>query len=310
MAVTALAIDLVPEYDGDTAYADAVLDVALDTSAPLAVLASVPSAVDPVTAQRLRDNGIPVLEGMRSGLSALGHLADWPLSVDAPPVRVDAQRRQRWRDAVAAGPVAAFELLVDYGIPVVASRIAGCLDDALSAATGIGYPVALKTQGALHKTEVGGVILNLTDDDALRAAYGSMSAALGPHVSVDAMARPGVEVSVGFVHDDAFGPLLVVAAGGVLVELLGDRAVACAPVSEAGARRLLASLRIAPLLAGWRGAPAVDIDALTAVIAGFSQLAVELGDVLTAVEANPVIASPDGAVVVDALVIARSQKIE
>ena len=96
------------------------------------------------------------------------------------------------------------------------------------------------------------------------------------------MARPGVEVSVGFVHDDAFGPLLVVAAGGVLVELLGDRAVACAPVSEAGARRLLASLRIAPLLAGWRGAPAVDIDALTAVIAGFSQLAVELGDVLDA----------------------------
>src|SRR6478672_10691636 len=89
VAVTALAIDLVPEYDGDTAYADAVLDVALDTSAPLAVLASVPSAVDPVTAQRLRDNGVPVLEGMRSGLSALGHLADWPLYVDAPPVRED-----------------------------------------------------------------------------------------------------------------------------------------------------------------------------------------------------------------------------
>ena len=76
------------------------------------------------------------------------------------------------------------------------------------------------------------MVLDLTDDDALRAAYGSVSAALGPRVSVDAMARPGVEVSVGFVHDDAFGPLLVVAAGGVTVELLGDRAVACTPVSR------------------------------------------------------------------------------
>jgi len=310
VTVTALAVDLVPEYDGDTAYADAVLDVARGTDAPLAVLASVPSAVDPVTAQRLRDNGVPVLEGMRSGLAALGHLAGWPLSVDAPRVRVDAQRQQRWRDAIAAGPVAAFALLADYGIPVVAFRTAGCLDDALSAANEVGYRVALKTQGALHKTEVGGVVLDLIDDDALRAAYGSMSAALGPRVSVDAMARPGVELSVGFVHDDAFGPLLVVAAGGVTVELLGDRAVACTPVSQAGARRLLESLRIAPLLSGWRGAPPVDIDALTTVIAGFSQLAVELADVLDALEANPVIVSPRGAVVVDALAIARPQKIE
>ena len=306
VSVTALAVDLVPEYDGDTDYPDAVLDIAQDSTVPLAVLASVPSAVDPATAQRLRDNGVPVLEGMRSGLAALGHLANWPLFVDEPPVRVNEQRQQRWREHIAAGPVAAFELLVDYGLPVVASRTAGSLGEVLSAANGIGYPIALKTQGALHKTEVSGVILNLTDDNTLRAAYATMSAALGPQVSVDAMAHPGVEVSVGFVHDDAFGPLLVVAAGGVTVELLGDRVVACPPVSEPGARRLLDSLRIAPLLTGWRGAPPVDIDALTAVIAGFSQLAVELGDVLAAVEANPVIVSPDGAVVVDALVIARS----
>ena len=85
----------------------------------------------------------------------------------------------------------------------------------LAAANAIGYPIALKTHGALHKTEVSGVILDLTDDNTLRAAYANMSAALGPQVSVDAMAHPGVEVSVGFVHDDAFGPLLVVAAGGV-----------------------------------------------------------------------------------------------
>jgi acyl-CoA synthetase (NDP forming) len=303
VSVTALAVDLVSEYDGDTAYPDAVLDVAADSTAPLAVLASVPSAVDPVTAQRLRDNGVPVLEGMRSGLAAMGHLARWPLSVDTVPVRVDEQRRRRWRERLSAGPVPPFELLADYGIPVIASHPAGSVEEALTAARRIGYPVALKTQGALHKTEVGGVVLGLADDDALRAAYLAMSEALGPQVSVDAMARPGAEVSVGVVHDDAFGPLLVVAAGGVAMELLNDRAVACPPIGHAGARRLLDALRMAPLLAGYRGARSADIDALAGVITGFSQLAVELGDVLAAVEANPVIASPDGAVAVDALVV-------
>ena len=82
VAVTALAVDLVTEFDGDTAYADAVTDVAKHTDAPLAVLASVASAIDPPTADRLRHSGIPVLEGARSGLAALGHLARWPLPVD------------------------------------------------------------------------------------------------------------------------------------------------------------------------------------------------------------------------------------
>jgi len=119
------------------------------------------------------------------------------------------------------------------------------------------------------------------------------------------MAAKGVEVSVGFVRDDAFGPLVVVAAGGTLVELLGDRVVACPPVSQAGALALLDRLRIRPVLAGWRGAPAVDIDALAGVIVAFSEMAIELGDVLDAVEANPVIASPRGVIAVDALAQAR-----
>jgi acetate---CoA ligase (ADP-forming) len=121
-------------------------------------------------------------------------------------------------------------------------------------------------------------------------------------VTVEPMVAAGVEVSVGMVCDPAFGPLLVVAAGGTLVELLADRVVACPPVSQEGARNLLDGLRISPLLAGWRGQPPVDVDALVRVIVAFSQMAVELGDVLDAVEANPVIASSHGVVAVDALV--------
>jgi acetate---CoA ligase (ADP-forming) len=297
VGVTALAVDLVTEFDGDTAYADAVLDVARSTDAPLAVLASVPSAIDAPTAQRLRDNGVPVLEGFRSGLAALGHLVCWPLPVDRPGQPARSGRRI---------PKDAFELLTSYGIPVVQSRAAHSIGEALAAADEIGYSIALKTLGALHKSDVGGVVLNLADDAALSVAYTAMAESLGPAVTVQPMVANGVEVSVGFVRDDAFGPLVVVAAGGTLVELLADRVVACPPVSDAAARRLLERLRIAPLLRGWRGQSGVDVDALADVVVRFSEMAAELGDAFDAVEANPVVASPGGVVAVDALMIVRS----
>ena len=297
VAVTALSVDLVPEFDGDTAYADAVLDVAKLTEAPIAVLTSIASAIDPATAERLRDSGIAVLEGARSGLAALGHLASWPLPVDAGVVERDEARRAR----VLSG-MSPFELLAEYGVPVVDVRAAASADEAVAAADAIRYPVAVKTVGAEHKSDVGGVVLDVRDEHAVRAAYATMADALGPCVTVEPMAEAGVEISVGIVRDPAFGPLLVVAAGGTLVELLADRVVACPPVTGAGARGMLDGLRIRPLLDGWRGQPAVDIDGLTAVIVAFSQMAVEIGDAVDAVEANPVIASPRGVVAVDALV--------
>ena len=303
VAVTALAVDLVTEFDSDTAYTDAALDIAHLTGAPLAVLASAPSALDPTMVARLRSHHIPVLEGYRSGLAALGHLSRWPKPIPAAVGPIDTDRRQRWRERLAAGPIPPFELLADYGVSVAASTPGASLSAVLDAAHAIGYPVALKTAGGAHKTDVGGVVLGLPDDEALSAAYAAMADTLGPDVTVDAMAEGGVEISVGFVRDPAFGPLLVVAAGGVLVELLADRAVACPPLPHPEALRLMDALRIKPLLDGWRGSPPVAIDALAEVITGFSSLAEELGDVLDAVEANPVIVSPQGAIAVDALVI-------
>jgi succinyl-CoA synthetase beta subunit len=216
---------------------------------------------------------------------------------------VDFARQRRWIGRLAQGPVPAFDLLADYGVPVVHSSSAQSLAEVLSAAVAIGYPVALKTSGAAHKSDVGGVVLGLADDAALSRAYTVMADELGPAVTVDTMAGDGVEVSVGFVRDPAFGPLIVVAAGGVLVELISDRAVACPPLSQHEARKLLNRLRIRPLFDGWRGSRAFDIGGLVDVIVGFSSMAIELGDVLDAVEANPVIVSPSGVVAVDALII-------
>jgi acyl-CoA synthetase (NDP forming) len=273
----------------------------------------VPSAIDSATAERLRSNGIAVLDNARSGIAALGHLAGWPKPAAAAVADVDVDRQRRWSSRLAAADWSAhdgFALLADYGIAVTASDVANDVGEVLAAADQVGYPVALKTFGADHKSDVGGVVLGIADATALREAYREMADRLGPRVSVHAMAPAGVEVSVGVVRDPNFGPLIVVAAGGTLVELLADRAVACPPVTAAGALAMLRSLRIAPLLAGWRGAPPVDLDALAHAVHGFAQLATELGEVIDAVEANPVIASPAGAIAVDALVIPRDQKIE
>lgn len=168
--------------------------------------------------------------------------------------------------------------------------------------------MALKTTAVAHKSDVGGVVLNLTGPAALSAAYSTMTETLARrHRRRDGDA--GRRDLGGFVRDAAFGPLVVVAAGGVHVEVLGDRVVACPPVSPTLADELLNRLRIAPLLHGWRGQPPADIAALVRVVVGFSALAAELGDVLDAVEANPVIVSPTGAVAVDALTLPRAQKM-
>jgi acetate---CoA ligase (ADP-forming) len=159
--------------------------------------------------------------------------------------------------------------------------------------------------GVQHKSDVGGVALGLGDAEALRSAFEDIAGRLGPHVVVSPMAPPGVEVALGVVRDPQFGPLVLVAAGGVLVEVLHDRRLALPPVDARGARALIDRLRVRPLLDGLRGAPGVDVDAIAHAVSRLSVLAADLGEHLDAVDVNPLIASPDGCVAVDALVIPR-----
>jgi hypothetical protein len=120
------------------------------------------------------------------------------------------------------------------------------------------------------------------------------------------MAPDGVEVALGVVRDPTFGPLVLVAAGGVLVELLKDRRLGLPPLDRRAARRLIDGLKIRPILDGVRGAPAADVDALARAVSALATLASDLGDRLDALDANPVIVSPSGCVAVDALVIPRA----
>ncbi|HVF07495.1 MAG TPA: acetate--CoA ligase family protein, partial [Actinomycetota bacterium] len=160
--------------------------------------------------------------------------------------------------------------------------------------------------GVHHKSDVGGVKLELADADAVGEAYADVAGRLGSRVVVSAMAPPGVEVALGVVNDPTFGSLVLVAAGGVLVELLHDRILAFPPLDEARARPLIDRLRMRPLLDGARGAPAADMGSLAHAVSRLAVLASDLGDRLSALDANPVIVSPDGCVAVDALVLART----
>jgi succinyl-CoA synthetase beta subunit len=199
------------------------------------------------------------------------------------------------------------ELLAEYGISVAATRPAADVDAVAAAAEELGYPVVLKTGEPRfqHKSDVGGVVLGIGDAEQLVRAYADLAARLGPEVLVCQSVPAGVELALGIVADPELGPLVVVGAGGVLVELLADRRVALPPVSAGLAAGLLAELRVRPLLDGVRGAGPADLDAVIQAIRGLSELAIELGSHLEALDINPLICGPRGAIAVDALAIVR-----
>jgi acetate---CoA ligase (ADP-forming) len=251
-----------------------------------------------------------VLEDVSSGLRAFLHLFERrdarELPSLIPPDPVPRETVRRWREVLSTGEdlgeARTLEMLADYGVPVARSTAATGLQDVLDAARRFGYPVALKTTAASHKTELGGVTLGIRDEVALATAYREMSSRLGPSVTVQEMVEPGVEMALGVVHDPQFGPLVMVAAGGVLIETLGDRRLALPPLDEARASKLIDRLDVRPLLDGVRGAPPADVNSLARALSRLSLLAGDLGDLIGALDVNPVIVGSRGCVAVDALV--------
>jgi acyl-CoA synthetase (NDP forming) len=316
-AALALSLDLTTEPTPEASYTGLAVDAAAATTKPVAVIANLASAVDRSEAATLRAAGVPVLEGTPTGLAAVRHLLayrDFLAQPDDPALASPGGgARERWwrRLDEPERPLDEAEglaLLADWGIPVVAAEVAADLEGALAAAGRIGWPVALKTAapGIAHKSDVGGVRLGLDGPGPLAAAYADLAGRLGPRVLVQAMAGPGVELALGVVADPQFGPLVLVAAGGVLVEVVGDRRVALPPVGHRKALAMLDRLAVRPLLDGARGAPPADLDAVADAVARLSVLAVDLGDRLAALDVNPLVAGPDGCLAADALVVPAS----
>ena len=309
VGAVALAVDLVPEFDGDESYPRAVRTAAAATTKPVAVLAGLPAAIDQAAAAQLRKAGIPVLEGTRTGLLALRHLLDHATPPQPSP-GPELPRTPRCQALPAGGPEL-FALLREYGIPAARTEPAATRAAALAAAEAIGYPVVLKTAapGIAHKSDVGGVRLGLAGPAETSAAYDDLAARLGPDVLVSQAVPPGPELALGLARDPALGPLLVISAGGILIELFNERVVLLPPVTRPVVLAAIQRLRIAPVLAGARGQPPADLDAIAAAAESVSRLALDLGDAIEALDINPLICGPHGPVAVDALLIPRTSCI-
>jgi acyl-CoA synthetase (NDP forming) len=208
-------------------------------------------------------------------------------------------------------------LLQPHGVAAGHDRLVQSAGQAAEAASALGFPVALKIQSPdiAHKTEVGGVALNLADSAAVKAAYEAVTASVKKHkpgaviegMLVQKMAPKGHELVIGMVNDPTFGPIMMVGFGGVTVELFGDVAHAPAPLGVDEAKRLIRSLKSARLLEGFRGARPVDITPAAELLANLSQVAAANAGTIQEMEFNPVILHADGSglTIADALMILR-----
>ncbi|KAI3593812.1 Acyl-CoA synthetase (NDP forming) [Cupriavidus sp. U2] len=222
-------------------------------------------------------------------------------------------------DATALSEAEAMAWLAAAGVPVVPHGVAQHAEAAVDLAESIGYPVAVKicSRHILHKSDIGGVALNLRDADAVRAAFAQVRRAAAQArdaggnavpfegAIVAGMARGWGEIMVGVRRDPVFGLVALAGIGGTAVEIFRQMAFGLAPLSRQRARAMLTQSRAAALCSGHRGHPAIDLDAVADVLVNVSRAAAAIGDRLDTLEINPFIVGPDGLVAADAVITLR-----
>jgi acyl-CoA synthetase (NDP forming) len=241
---------------------------------------------------------------------SISALADIRLNVDEAKIEQllgEARAAQR----ATLSEIESKQLLEAIGIATAVAYPARSADEAAKVAARCGFPAVLKvlSPGAGHKSDVAGVVLNIRSESEAKEAFEricrnlaeKMPGARFDGVAVQRMADPGVEILAGIARDDRFGAMVMVGLGGVFVEVLKDTAARLAPVSERDARAMLAELRAAPLLHGYRGSAPVDVDSIASLIVKLSELAARRSEIAE-MDLNPVVAYPKGLKVLDARV--------
>jgi acetate---CoA ligase (ADP-forming) len=272
---------------------------AADTERALVVQSMYPRSPSLVA---LREAGVPVYREIEAAAWALARLADQaersPRGVPELPSATDGPVPDGYWDSR--------ELLASAGIEFPPARRVADADAACAAGAELGYPLALKALGLLHKSDAGGVALGVADEQALEEALASMATLSAEGYSVERMAPldEGAELIAGCIRDPRFDAIVLVGIGGIYAELLEDTAVALAPVDRVQAEELIRSLRGAAILEGARGRPAVDVRAAAEAVSTLSRLAASRPD-LAAIEINPLLVTPSGALALDARVLSR-----
>jgi acyl-CoA synthetase (NDP forming) len=279
---------------------------------PLALCALFP----PESQRELEAMGALVFTDPSAAVRALALLARSAMPVP-PPAAYDASPPRRLPPGTL-NELDSLALLLQAGLPVVDAQAAADADAAVVAARRIGYPVVLKLLSAdvPHKSDVGGVRLQLRDEAELRAAHAGIladAARLAPGAHIDGvlvapmLAEPGVECILGVQRDPVWGPVVMVGLGGVWVEALRDVAFRIAPFGRDDALAMIDSLRSRRLLDAHRGRAALDAGALADALVALSRLAVAAGNTLDSIDINPFVLRPHGAVALDAVVIGRKE---
>jgi len=298
--------------------ADHVADYARTGNKPVVFISNISGGVHPLVRAPLDEAGVPVLQGTRAALKAV-------LNASRPPKPVSKMRRspisqqEKWVSRLKSGrPFSEHDskaFLRDHGVETTREKLARSADESAALAVELGFPAVLKiaSEDLPHKTEVGGVALNLKNETEVRAAYAKIMQSAAEHapdasidgVLVQQMVSGGVEAIVGLARHHPFGLAVVVGAGGVLVELLKDAVLGLPPFDAQEAQRLIESTRLNNLLQGFRGAPTADSAALANLIAMLSEIAVTYDQYIEAIDLNPVavLRRGSGVVVLDALLV-------
>jgi acetate---CoA ligase (ADP-forming) len=256
------------------------------------------------------DDGFLVMEDPSRAVVALAAMGRFGDAFSAVPTEIPPLREIAL-PATAPDEAEAKRILAAAGVPMVPERVCASADDAAKAARELGFPVVAKilSPDILHKSEIGGVLLDLDDEAAVREGFATLMQRAARHapaaritgVLVAKQVTGAVEMVVGLVRDPVFGPVVMVGLGGVFVEIFRDVAFARCPVDEEKATRMIRSLRGFPLLDGARGRPKADLPAMARAVAAMSRLGAAAPSLLSA-EVNPLLVLPEGALAADAVI--------
>jgi acyl-CoA synthetase (NDP forming) len=313
-------LDSPPEGKADSAAYDAVIDVFIEAaqgaSTRAALIASLPETISPRIRQRCLDGRVVPLQGQREALEALsaagGVGAAWA-GTSAVNLQIPRSTAALASDVYSLGEHDGKAALAAFGVTVPRGKLVPA-SAAAEAAAALGFPVVIKASGAHleHKTELGGVVLNVrTEADARTAA--SRLAKLSDTLLVEEMLTDGaLEILIGVIVDPQFGQVLILGAGGVLTEVLSDSVSLLPPWTDESVAAGLERLTIRKLFGGYRGKPAADIRALIDTVLGVARYASANVDALVELDVNPVIVRPDGlgAVAVDAMIRLKQSPVK
>ena len=310
------------EVEQSLAVAKAAVQAARETGKPVLVFSNLSAGFQQEAKKVLDEGGVPYLQGTQETLRAIQafvryagfhHRMGKRIETGCPSPADLPDWRRKLREGLSE--VEARHLLAAYGIPGPREAVATTAEEAVEAARHIGYPVVLKilSRDIQHKTEIGGVRVGLRDETDIVTAFSKVMEAARRHhpearlegvVIQEMIPADAVEVILGVLRDSDFGPVLVFGSGGILVEILEDSSLRLPPLSHEEALEMIHETRGARLLQGFRGRPPADMDALADTLVRLSQLAVDLGDLIAALDINPLMVLPRGQGVraVDALV--------